>query len=557
MIDINDKKPRLAETGQGFSVLKTVEYKGKFLYSKYSPDKAILKTVEQLVILPGTIILINSPVLWYGLNELLNKTPENCCIIALEADVELYEFSLSYLPEQFINKIQFIKTENLENLDSLFRNKINSGKFKRLLSVDFSAGVNFNKNTYDLIKNGLQEIIERFWKNRITLTKLGKLYSKNLIQNLKITSSAPQLYQMKNSVNKPILVCGAGESLDNLFPVNNKGICPYSDLINDRFFIICADACLIPLQKRGIKASAVVLLEAQFAITKAFLGNQSSDTILFMDISARHDIKKFYKNRTVLFATEYADSSFLKKLKDTRIIKEFSQGLGSVGLAAVEIAKLLRKDNSIPIFICGMDFSYSLGRTHCMGTFHDIARFLNNKKTKGTDNIAPSFSVNTHKFTGKNNKTFYTTPVMEAYSSILTRLNSNETNIYDAGISGINLNLPIVKTEKLLEFSKNITADKNKILLPEPLVTEEAILNLINNELSELNKLKDLLINGTASKKYDSSISLNEQIKNILKERDYLYIHFPDGHTCTTEESFLKRIRAEIDSFIKLFTIAI
>lgn len=557
MAENNNKKPQLAETGQGFSVLKTVEYKGKFLYSKYAPDKAILKTIEELCILPGTIIIINSPALWYGFDFLLQKLPENCSIIALEADDELYDFSTSFIPENFKDNFYFLNTSNLKNLDNLFRENVNTGKYRRLLPIDFSAGVNFNKETYLLIQNALQEIIERFWKNRITLTKLGKLYSKNLIQNLKLTATAPQLYQLKNSISKPILVCGAGESLDSIFITNKNGICPYASFINDNFFILAADACLTSLQKRGIKVSGVVLLEAQFAITKAFLGNKDTDTILFMDISARHDIKKFYKNRIVLFTTEYATSSFLSKLKQQEIIYAYFQSLGSVGLAALEIAKTIRSDISVPIFVCGMDFSYSLGRTHCSGSFHDINRFLNNCKIKGTDNISPSFSINAHKFLGKDNQESYTTPTMETYSSIFARLNTSSQNIFDIGKSGINLGLPQLTSNDFFEYSKNISQTNNNFSLPKSCVSESIINNLLLNEYNELQILKDLLVNGTSSREYNSLFPLEEQISQLLKSKDYLYMHFPDGYNFNTSESFLKRIRAEIDSFIKLFKIAI
>ena len=42
-----------------------------------------------------------------------------------------------------------------------------------------------------------------------------------------------------------------------------------------------------------------------------------------------------------------------------------------------------------------------------------------------------------------------------------------------------------------------------------------------------------------------------EEIKEILKEREYLYLHFPDGYSLSMETQFLKRIRAEIDFFLK------
>ena len=74
------------ETSQGFSV----SYNGQFLYSKYNPSKNVIAAIENLQLLPGTIILCCSPLLGYGLFELCSRLPENCLIILCEADKELY-----------------------------------------------------------------------------------------------------------------------------------------------------------------------------------------------------------------------------------------------------------------------------------------------------------------------------------------------------------------------------------------------------------------------------------------------------------------------------------
>ena len=74
-----------------------------------------------------------------------------------------------------------------------------------------------------------------------------------------------------------------------------------------------------------------------------------------------------------------------------------------------------------------------------------------------------------------------------------------------------------------------------------------------DKEEQQLLHLKELLSNGEKSMtEYEKSkYSLNELIFEILKERDYLYLHFPDGYRLSTDISFLKRIRAEIDFFLK------
>ena len=95
---IETEEPCLVKAGQGFSVL----YKNRFLYSKYSPQKAIEQTVANLDILPQTLILCFSPCLWYGLKELLTKIPKDSLILGIEADKKLFE-----LAEKKLNEIKW------------------------------------------------------------------------------------------------------------------------------------------------------------------------------------------------------------------------------------------------------------------------------------------------------------------------------------------------------------------------------------------------------------------------------------------------------------------
>jgi hypothetical protein len=42
-----------------------------------------------------------------------------------------------------------------------------------------------------------------------------------------------------------------------------------------------------------------------------------------------------------------------------------------------------------------------------------------------------------------------------------------------------------------------------------------------------------------------------KEIYAILSDHEYLFLHFPDGYKPSTAPSFLKRVRAEIDFFLK------
>ena len=194
------------ETPQGFSV----SYKEHLLYSKYNPSKNIITAVENLNLIPGTIILCIAPVLGYGLNELKNKLPENCQIVLCEAEQALYDF---YKTEGFkADGLIDCAPAELSDLPLKLYELAKSGQFKRVIRLDMSAGVQFNSDYYNNLFAACTDSIMTFWKNRITLTRFGRRYSKNLFENLHYLSDSKPITVYFNSINKPIIVFGAGES---------------------------------------------------------------------------------------------------------------------------------------------------------------------------------------------------------------------------------------------------------------------------------------------------------------------------------------------------------
>ena len=68
--------------------------------------------------------------------------------------------------------------------------------------------------------------------------------------------------------------------------------------------------------------------------------------------------------------------------------------------------------------------------------------------------------------------------------------------------------------------------------------------------------LKDLLTFGEESAGRDKTQTLSKQIEGLLFDRDYLFLHFPDGYAPRMDADFLKRVRAEIDFFLKQISLA-
>ena len=69
------------------------------------------------------------------------------------------------------------------------------------------------------------------------------------------------------------------------------------------------------------------------------------------------------------------------------------------------------------------------------------------------------------------------------------------------------------------------------------------------NEKNKLQKIKNIL---TGKENIQEEL-LENTLTTLITSCDYLYLHFPDGWMFSYTQSFLNRVRSEIDFFLKLF----
>lgn len=554
--------------GQG-GILQTIQYKNRLLYSKYDPTRAVLSLLQKNTpIDSASLIIVCSPCLCYGLTELFAAADSKADIIAIEADETLCAIARERMAAvDREGRVTLFSGSNLTALDAYLCRLAATGKYRRVLRLDFSAGTALAPAFYAQVAAAAQEIIAAFWKNQITLVRMGRMYAKNIFQNLPRLSRSLQLSQLKRSVSRPILVCGAGESLDKT-TIPGRGCC-----------IIAVDAALPALLRRGIRPDAVVSLESQLFIQKAYIGAaaalSASPPLLFADITSRPSVPRSFPNRTVFFASRYAAASYLDRLQEAGIVHDYTAPLGSVGLAAVAIALCLRSDGSIPVFVTGLDFSYSAGRTHASGAPHDIQRHTAASRLSPAENYGAAFGPNAQPVHSKDGSTMISITSMTGYAESFRSLFPGHQNLFDIGQTGLDLALPRVENALLLETAEKAATDKtlaDKVTATKSAAAEEStraaapenvapqldaqVSAFLNGEKTALLTLKDLLMHGEASGFRDTAVSLDAQLRALLTGREYLYLHFPDGYRVSTDTAFLKRVRAEIDFFLKQIGLA-
>ncbi|MBR5966676.1 MAG: DUF115 domain-containing protein [Treponema sp.] len=577
-----DNEPVLVEaasSAQSEGATFTLQYKNRFLYSKYNPQKNILQAVQNLSLLPGTLVLAFSPALFYGFAELQEKCRASGSeILCVEADPALHAFAQKAMQDQKLAATLLDLDKNTPaGLDEFFGNA--QKKFRRVIRLDLSAGASLEPDFYKNFFECAQNIVAAFWKNRLTLVRLGRLYSKNLFKNLIPAAASPAFEAFERTVQKPILVCGAGESLDELTK---------AAAINGRFFVLAVDAAVPALTSAGIKIDAIAATESQWAIEKAYIGlkgaaqmtkarkpkeraadknfcqDQDCGPLFLFDLTSRANLpRRFDKNRAFYFS-QFDKNNFLDRLAKNGLLPKIAPPLGSIGLTATYLALLLRKDPSVPVCVLGLDFSFSAGRTHALESAQSKALYINSNRLRPSSNFAAAFGLGSEKILGKDGRPAWSTKNLLGYAALFKQFFAKAQNLFDLGKSGLDLGL---KRKTLWDMEAAASTDLSLASNPCANSNLDAVSNdsglandsscvqnardFLRGELAGLRALADLLSNGDKSEARDKSITLDEQISRALLGREYLYLHFPDGTEPSLERSFLTRVRSQIDFFAK------
>ena len=141
-------------------MLQTLQYKNRLLYSKYDPARAVLSLLQKNTpIDSASLILICSPCLCYGLDELCAAADTEADIVAvganaakatmdakadivaIEADEQLCAIARRRLAAcSSGGRVSLFSAGELDALDAHLRRLAATGRYRRVLRLDFSAG---------------------------------------------------------------------------------------------------------------------------------------------------------------------------------------------------------------------------------------------------------------------------------------------------------------------------------------------------------------------------------------------------------------------------------
>lgn len=530
------EKPKLVETDLGFSVL----YKDKLLYSKRDPRKSILNVIEHIEIPKETLVLCISPVLGYGLSELVQRLPEGCFAVALEADKNLAELTKARVCGNTfdLDKLIFVQSDSVPQVLKGIEAAVEEKKLRRVLKIDFSAGAAFYPEFYAQIEAFTEDYISRYWINRLTLIRFGRNYARNFFKNYSLIEKNREKYGFLKTgyVRKPVLVLGAGPSLD----------CAADFILKNckNLFVLAVDAAckgLYPL----VEPDAAVLLECQYWIQGAFIGLKNANIPVFADLTANSAALSSTGGRAEFFFTEYTVNGFFSGLHKKGLLPARLEPMGSVGLTALKLAEKITAKN-VPIFHTGLDFSWKKGFTHSKFAFQISDAFWGCTRLSSLYNGEALFQEKLRTIKGKNGGLYTTSPVLQNYAEIYKHGFSHKSNLFDISQSGLAMNSNI----KTFDEAEQIIAAYLKTEKPETRAESseappKTIAPFLSAEKKKLKELKDIF---TGNKPADDDL-----VKSLLRAAPYLYLHFPDySEKNIMNKDFLNRIRIELEYFLKI-----
>jgi hypothetical protein len=586
--------PERIEGRRGFSV----SYKGKTLLSIIDPIAQAERSAAAVSSLNRTLYFCPSPLYGYGLHgflEKLNTIKADSAILCVETDEKLMAFSRKEMGSLLQDpRLRLCGLRDPVMLCSFVRQCWGSRRFRRLEMLRLSGGWRLEAELYDALADALRRDIALDWGNAMTLVKLGRRYIRNGVRNLALLARKPSLSCLSFG-NSPILVLGAGPSLDETLdglmvafkaspgkfmgesPLGEPGILQ-GDPAARPFKIICVDTALSALKARNIKPDLAVALESQHWNLRDFIGSGDWEIPVAMDLSALPATAAFLGGQSFLFFTPWTTIGLFDRLEEAGLLPERFLPLGSVGLSAVAIALRL---GSGPVITGGLDFSFTQDKYHARSTPGHLEKLRRQNRLRGILNIDAAFRPIAFAAQSKSGALVRSDPAMRGYRDLFEREfgagstdgmdggagNTGAERMLDISGSGLPLGIETVSIAKACAilngegWAERVKILEKKAIDAPPLQAAdiqqktEKLISFIRREEETLLILRDIL-----KGKIPAEADRTEYFLDVC---DYLWAHFPDcagaggRRPAGTDLSFLKRVRTEIDPFLKLWSLAL
>jgi hypothetical protein len=274
-----------------------------------------------------------------------------------------------------------------------------------------------------------------------------------------------------------------------------------------------------------------------------------------------------------LFYTPWTDLRIFGRLEESGLLPDRFPPLGSVGLSAVSIALRLSRG---PVITAGIDFSFTLDSYHARAAAGHGEKLEGQNRFRGILNAGAAFRGNAFPASSKSGAAVRSDPSLRNYRDLFEREFASQGRLRDTDGTGLPLGIPVLAPEALYAALAGPVAGESPpaeeglpagYIPPDgegPPVTKAGLSAgekaarigaFVAAERETLLRLRGIL---TGERRAGA-----DEPEETLDRCDYLWAHFPDcagaggRRPSGTDISFLKRVRAEIDPFVKVFDLVL
>jgi hypothetical protein len=514
------QNPLLVETGGGFSL----HFGNRWLYSRYQPRRTAEKAARDIPVEADTLYLLVSPCLCHGLDTLASRLPSSSAVFGLELEASLLSIAKESFAKLELEPARFRLCSSTTPA-TILTEASELGKFRRVKEVRLCGGRDLHPREFDTLIDTISLNNRLAWRNRMTLVRLGRLWVKNVITNL-ATLPWDQV-ELSKASQKPIMLCGAGPSLNQALPWIKKQA--------NHLTIIAVDTAAGALAQSGVYPDQVVCLEAQAHNLPDFTPLSSLELTLVADISAHPASFRVVRGTKNLVSSRWMESRFLDRLSNAGLPIQEVPPLGSVGVLAARLAV----QQGQTLFLAGLDFSFQRAITHCKGSPGDLAeRRRETRLYKYKGNWDLSFGMGVTAGSGDS----LGSAILSMYASCAgTELQG--AMVYDLR-AGLGLPLPATaislaqadellssrlvspRTTEAVQGSSSTAFNRRTAFNRNTSFYRKAAAAFLENELALAKKLAHRLRS-----------SSEEPIEEVIRDCDYMYAHFPDPQRVESMET--------------------
>lgn len=521
---INDLSPGISlleVPGEGYEVT----YRGRRLTAPSQPRLAAEKRAARFSILPKSIVFLPSPLLFYGVSTLLRGLPEDCLILFGEGNGELRRLSEQAFPREIRQDprvhpgilgsmeelVQFLEVSPLQN-------------FRRIQTISLTGGYALEARTYRGWEDAIRDALRRYWRNRAVLSVLGRMWIENLITNI------PQLVRGKNlgdfATDKPIIVAGAGESLEYALPFLGEN--------RESFLLLAADTAIPILLEGGLKPDLGVVVEGQHANLGDFFHPAALDIPCLFDLTSHPGLIRKHRGPRGFFLSRFTQICLWEQMESRGILPPLLPPLGSVGIAAVYLARLLTGNH---ILLTGLDFCFQPGKPHSRGAPLHRARLGKISRMTPLICFDHGFSPPLSRHLDRRGRAVISSPNLLDYRELLISL-GDSPRIWDMGTCS--LPSPLTVPENPWELLNNPSAMEGEIFPSDSSPGKRAIEDFFGRLAGDMEGIVNWGYQWLTGRRDDNT---KAKIHGLLEKNDFLYAPFPDAPSSSgLKEAFLKRI---------------